>query len=192
MTYTRTLLSFSILTALILVSVFGYSIYEIRSKGQEASTLTNQADEQSNQETLALSIQSMRNNSKAELATMDQYVLKDEKLVPFIEFIQSSGKSLGLETKIASVSVDKTDTRKQTAYDKVQVVVETTGPWAPSLSFIHYLENLPTHASIDATNLEVGDEVSIINSSSASSTPNNSKKRRSWHTTITLTLSSFK
>ncbi len=173
MSRTKTLLTtFSILSVFLLgVLVFG--IMQIRSQSQESSVLVNAADKTEGRDTLTQSIRSIQGSSMADVNKLNSLVLTEAKLVPFISFLENLGKSLDLDITTSSVSADKADDAKNSIKPtKVHVTIETDGSWASSAAFIKALENLPSHDTIDSTTLTHND--------------------KSWHTSTSITLYSFK
>ena len=191
MSHTRTYFRIWTFLTVLLVVIFGYFIFLIRSKGQEASQLINEADTATEQESMAESIQSIKNASKDDIATLEKYALNNDSLVPFIEFLENSGKSMGLTTHIASVNLSKPDARTATLADQVQIEVETDGAWNASIGFIHLLENLPTSAVITSSSMSAGNsnEVTAGQTTTTQVTP---PIKRVWHTHSTLLINSFK
>lgn len=185
MTHTKTLLYASLASTLILLAVLSYGFYDIRAKNKETSALLNEADVSTQSNMLAQSIRSMKNNSAGDIMLLDTSTLSDDKLVPFIELIEGVGKGMSLKTTITSVSVDKADARASAVEPaKVHVTVQTEGAWAPSIGFLHALENLPTPVAIDSTTL-VANAISTGGTAKVSGT-------KLWKTETTITLYSFK
>jgi len=174
----------------VLVLLFGYFIFIIRSKGQEASLLINQADSATEQEGLAQSIQAVKNASKDDILLLNQYALTEDTLVPFIELLENTGKSMNLSTKIASVNLTKQDAKDASISDQVSIEVETDGSWNSSVGFVHLLENLPTGVIINSSSLTVGNTTEATNSQTT--TTQTTSTKRSWHTKTVLLLNSFK
>jgi len=112
-------------------------------------TLEVEAEELGQVDNIAQTIRVSRNNAGEDLASLDSLILSQNKIVPFIEMIESLGKQMNLEIKTSSVSTDETN---------VFIVIEADGEWARSMNFIHALESLPLKAVIDeATTNLLGD-----------------------------------
>ena len=176
---------------LLFVVVFGYFIFIIRARGQQASQLINEADSATDQQGLAESIQTIKNSSKDDIAALEKYALSEDSLVPFIEFLETSGKSMGLTTHIASVNLTKPDARSATLIDQARIEIETDGAWNASIGFVHLLENLPTSVIITSSSMSAGNASEVT---SGQTTPSNtqSNPKRVWHTKTVLLVNSFK
>lgn len=145
------------LISMIILAVLILGVYNIQAKNKEASVLLNLADHAAKARTLAQSIRMMQNNAAKDIAVFDNLTLSGDKLVPLIESIEGVGRTLGLDTKI--VSVGKIEDKKSLEPDMIRMVMETQGPWAPTLSFLRAIESLPHRVMIDESSLsrvEVG------------------------------------
>jgi hypothetical protein len=129
------------------------------------SELTNLADQHTEIEALDQSIRIQQSSISGELVIFDRLVLSDNNLVSLIESIENVGKALALDAHIVSVVGKKQDV-KSTEPEKVTIVVEARGMWAPVFSFLHALESLPYRVMVSDTSLV--------------------KEGESWHLRITL------
>lgn len=127
------------------VAIFGF--FDIKAKNKKISELLNEADRVSETGDLAQSIRTIQMNAEKDLVTLDKLVLTNNKLVPLIESIEEAGQELGLETKI--ISVGKVEDKKSLGPSTIRITLETQGPWAPTLSFLRAIENLPLRVIID-------------------------------------------
>ncbi|CAN5145719.1 hypothetical protein BH11PAT3_BH11PAT3_0920 [soil metagenome] len=191
MSHTKTFFMIYIIVTVVLVLLFGYFIFIIRSKGQEASVLMNEADSATEQEGLTQSIQAVKNASKNDIILLNQYALTEDTLVPLIELLEKTGKSMKLSTKTTSVSLAKQDSGEASISDQVTIELETDGAWNSSIGFIHLLENLPTGVFISSSSLTAGNGAEAAGSPATSSQIVVAPKRI-WHTKTVLLLSSFK
>jgi hypothetical protein len=154
-TFTILILTSSV--ALLLIGILSYGIYEMRSKNQKTFVLLQEADKIATEDLLYQSIRSVRSSIREDLSQFDEVVLTEEKVVPLIERIENAGRTLGLETKIASVSLLKvegnlpalpTDNPK-----KVRLIIETKGSRGNSMDFLSALESLPHRVIVDEASL---------------------------------------
>lgn len=121
-------------------------IYNIRAKNKETSRLLNQADEAAEVGVLVQSIRLIQNNAREDLEAFEELALSDSKIVPLIESIEKAGQSLGVKTEIASV--EKTDEPQQ-----LNLIIETEGSWAGTLSFLKAIESLPHRVMVKSVNV---------------------------------------
>lgn len=157
------------LISLIFLSALVFGIYDIKTKNKKTSLLLSEADRTSETGELAQSIKTIKTNAGEDLTTFDEIVFTNEKLVPLIENIESTGRSLGLETKI--VSVGKIEDKKTLEPNIIRIVLETQGAWAETLAFLRAVESLPHRVMIDDSSLS---EVDV-----------------NWRLRITLAIHSF-
>lgn len=151
------------LISLALLSVLILGVYNIRFKNKETSELLNLVDRASEVGIIIQSIRAAQNDAGPDLEAFDNMVLTSDKLVPLIESIEGAGQALGLETSILSVA--KIEDKKSAEPPLVRIVMETTGPWAQTLSFLRAIESLPHRVLLDESNLsreEVGWRSRII------------------------------
>ncbi|MEX2013479.1 MAG: hypothetical protein WD897_01000 [Parcubacteria group bacterium] len=143
--------------SVILLTILILGAYNIQLKNKEASELLNLADESAEARTLAQSIRTTQENAVEDLTAFDSLVLSGDRLVPLIDNIERAGRTFGLDTNI--VSVAKIEDKESIEPDMIQVVMETQGSWAPTLSFLRAIESLPHRVMIEESSLsrvEVG------------------------------------
>lgn len=130
----------------------------------EAVSLESQAESLGQMDNVAQSVRSIKNNSGADLAGLDNLVISQKKVVSFIGMIESLGGNMGLLTHTLSVATDETT---------VRIALETDGSWTHSMDFIQALETLPYKVVLDETTMAYN-----VDSSG-------------WHTNITIILPFF-
>jgi hypothetical protein len=164
MTSTKTALLSYITLSFLMILVLVYGVVDIRKKSIKTQEAQQEVDALAQNDVLSQSIRMLKTNSKDDLDYLETLALDNDKLVPFIEFIESTGREMGLTVSIASVSVDKvTPGSTSILPPKVHVTIETDGSWASNIKFLYALENLPTQVFIDSTTLQTtfsGGEVS--------------------------------
>lgn len=139
------------LVSLVLLSALVFGIYDIKTKNKKISLLLSEADRTSETGKLAQSIKTIKTNAGEDLTTFDEIVFTNEKLVPLIENIESTGRSFKLETKI--VSVGKIEDKNAVEPDLIRIVLETQGAWAETFVFLRAIESLPQRVMIDDSSL---------------------------------------
>jgi hypothetical protein len=182
MTSTKTTLYSYIILSVLLILILVYGVVDIRKKSAKTLSVQREVDALAQNDTLAQSIKMLKTNSKEDLDYLDTLALDNDKLVPFIEFIESTGREMGLTISIASVTVDKVSPSSTSKLPpKVHVTVETEGSWASNIGFLHALEHLPTQIFIDTTTLQT-----------TFSNQENPGSKKVWQMGTVLTLYSFK
>ncbi len=179
----KLLLTILSLVSVVLLATLTLGVYSIRAKNQVVFELLNLVDHAAEAEILARSIRAVQNDAKGDIEAFNNFVFSDDKLVLLIENIEEAGQTLGLDTKIVSVS--KIEDKKAVVPDIVRIVMETQGSWAPTLSFFRAIESLPYRVMIDESSLsrvEVGrrlDGVGLL------------PDEVGWHSRIVLSLYLF-
>jgi Tfp pilus assembly protein PilO len=148
---TKSLLITLLILAVLGLAVLGYGVYYIGLKNKETSELSATIEANSKSAALIQSIKSLQNNSGSDLDTLDNVALSEADLVTFIENLESLGKGMGLQTKIASVSIESP--KDTNSPSKIHLKIETSGGWGGTLQFAHALENLPYRTIINYLNL---------------------------------------
>jgi len=159
---TKTILISLSLIILILFGFLFYVLYKIRTQNQKVINLEVQAEELKQMDNIAQTIRFTKNNTGDDLARLDNLILSQDKIVPFIENVEGIGKQMGLKTQITSVSTDETN---------VFVEIDTEGEWIRSMDFVHAVENLPLKVTIDEMAITFLGDLS-----------------QKWHTRISLSL----
>ncbi|MDO8728919.1 MAG: hypothetical protein Q7K26_03415 [bacterium] len=171
------------LISIIFISILVWETYNIQLKNKETSERRSLADNDAKIESLNQSIRMVQTNATEDLAVLDGLTLSSDNLTPLIENIEGAGQIFGLDSNI--VSVEKIEDKKSSEPDIVRIVVETRGPWAQTLSFLHAIESLPHRVMIDESSL-VTDEVGP-----ASPRQGGAGDGASWRLKIILSLYSF-
>lgn len=139
------------LLLLIIIATIIFAVYDIRAKNKETSILLNEADHVSEVRNLFQSIRTAQNNAKEDLADFNNLLLSSDYLISLIEDIERAGRTLGLETSI--ISVGKVEAKESPQSDMINIVMETQGSWAPTLSFLRTIESLPYRVMISESGL---------------------------------------
>lgn len=143
--------------SLILLSVFIFGVYDIRTNNRETIELLSAADEASEMRTNAQFIRMMRNNLAGDIRAFEEIVLTSSKLVSLIETIESTGRALGLELEI--VSVNEMQDRRARGPKTIRIELEAKGSWASASSFVRAMESLPHRVIMEEVNLSKEDTV---------------------------------
>jgi len=190
MSRNKIILYFLGVASLLFLGVLIYGVLKIRGENQIISQISNQADSDANESALAGSIKSVKNNNLTNINKIDNIIINDNDLVPFLESLEKIGTDVGLTIKTTSLVQDN-GTSKSVKYPLiVHIAVETDGPWVSSLKFIEALENLPTKVAIDSVSLSLG--ALIQNSGLPTQVKVVKPIGNVWHTSSNLTINIFK
>ena len=139
------------LVSLALVALLVLDFYQIRAKNEETSRLTNLLDKGESMEILTQAIRNLQNNSWVEFETFQQLTLTNDSLVPLIESLENTGRSLGLTTKI--ISINKSGDPEAPEPQKIQMVVESSGTWRGTFLFLKAIESVPYRVMFEGVEL---------------------------------------
>lgn len=148
----------AILVVLLALLVFG--VWSMRDKNRDAYELTHLVEDASAAEALLQHVRSIRNSSAEDIAILEALILRESGLVALMENIQGTGRALGLETDIVSVS--ETETSGESDLVQIRIAIETRGSWAGNLSFLRALESLPHRVMMEDTSIRKEDETGWV------------------------------
>ncbi|MFZ2048867.1 MAG: hypothetical protein WAV25_01030 [Minisyncoccia bacterium] len=181
----KTILYILWILTIMFLGVLVFGVYIIRAENQNISVLQNQADEATNESSIAGSIRSIKNNYSKELKEITALLIHGDDLVPFIDSVEKLGRDVGLTTKIISVVQDKSNSKEIKYPIIVHITVESEGSWGNNMKFLSAIENLPTNISIENTNL-------VLNDSTVEAGKTTKPSEKVWHTNITFSILNFK
>ncbi|MBI2086748.1 MAG: hypothetical protein HYT69_01075 [Candidatus Zambryskibacteria bacterium] len=141
------------LVSIILLGVLYLGAYGIWTKNKETSKMLALADEVEREAILTQSIRMTKNTAATELEQLDNLVISDSKLASLIEKIEQAGSSFGLNISILSVGKVEDKKAKPVEPHLVRIVMETAGPWAPTLAFLRAIETLPYRVMIEESSI---------------------------------------
>jgi len=153
-----------------LLTLLFFYTKSISGENAETAKLITSSGQMEEAERAAQLVRSIRASSGADIASFESLVLTSERLVPFIESIESAGRALGVDLEIASV--DKKDEGEGSALERIRMVVKASGSWSGTYSLLKAIESLPYRVMIE--------NVSLTKNDSA------------WEEAITLSLNAFK
>lgn len=153
----QTIPIFLAIALLVLIGILVFGIYDIKIKNAEVSRILNETGQTAQNEKLIDSIKALQENNAEDIQTLETIVFTSNKLVPLIEDVEGVGRTLGLETKIASVS--EFNDKSTTGPKLIRIAIETTkGSWSGTLAFLKAIENLPHRVLIDEAVLSKEDK----------------------------------
>jgi Tfp pilus assembly protein PilO len=144
------LILLTLLTAL-LASFFVLEFYRVKSENEETSRLLSEVNQAADQREATQSIRLLKKTAAQDVSAFEALTLSPSRLVEVIESIEEAGRSLSLETTIASV--DKPEANGSTTPQSIDIVVETSGSWAGTNRFLKAIESLPTRVTIQEARL---------------------------------------
>jgi len=138
-------LTFSIVS----LGLYGLLFWEIRTKGQEISSLRVEADTDVKKDGTLRAAKASLVKNKELIERMDSYFISRDGVVAFIEELEKLGKDTGVLLSIGSVSAENDSKMKDDFKETLRIRLEASGPWANLFYFLSILESLPYRAQVD-------------------------------------------
>ena len=137
----KLILTFLIFILAALLGTLILGIYRIKAVNQEVSESINKIDRIEKGRILTQSLRAIRTDAEDDIVMFEEFVLTEERLVSLIENLESTGRTLGLETEI--LSVGKVEDKKSEEDLPIRIAIETRGSWNGAFNFLRAVENLP-------------------------------------------------
>lgn len=137
---------------LVFATTLGYEVYLVSSTEREVTSANESADLEIGGDSRAKNIALLQESSKSELALIEEIILTRADLVALVEKLEKTGRDLGLNVSISSITNDS-KTSSSANPETVRISIESRGSWTSSLSYVKLIENLPHKFSIDRVDL---------------------------------------
>ena len=124
--------------ALALVALLVLSIYYIRVENKKTAELLHAIDTSEAQGLLLQSVRALKSSAGREIEAFEKLVLSADNIVPVIETLEQSGRGLGLDTAITSVTEEKLGEMAV-----MRLSIQSEGEWVEHFSFLRAVESLP-------------------------------------------------
>ncbi len=151
MTSTTRIIIIGLITLLFALGL-GYELHLVSRIQKEVASANESADSYIGGDSRAKNIALLQESSKEELALIEEIILTRADLVALLEKLENTGRDLGLNVSISSITNDS-KTSSSANPETVRISIESRGAWGPSLSYIKLVENLPHKFSIDRVDL---------------------------------------
>lgn len=142
------LLIFAIIVTLFVATVYGYMYYRLEVSAQKI--LDSQSIIQSN-ELARQREKSFLETYKAtatKWSSLQDLFIQSNKVVDFIEIVESYGPLTKTELAISSISADNLDNSPAGKEGKIQMHINVKGQWNSVMRVLSLLENLPYKSTI--------------------------------------------
>jgi hypothetical protein len=141
------LLGAAVLLVLVLAG-YGFWYAIVSTESEQAGVLSAKIAEQNNAATKSAQAKSELTLLTSQGATIDQYFVQTNNLVPFLEQLQSLGKFLGSNVQVASVSAEP-----GSPYGQLNLSLGITGSFDAVVRAIGAIEYEPYNVSISSLSL---------------------------------------
>jgi Tfp pilus assembly protein PilO len=130
----------------------GYEVYLISSIQNEVTSTNESTDLQVGSDSRAKNIALLQESARAEVKMIEEVLLTRSDLVSLVEKLEKTGRDLGLNVSISSITNDS-KTSSSVNPETVRISIEARGSWAPSLSYVRLIENLPHKFSVEKVDI---------------------------------------
>ena len=126
---------------------------DIKNKNENISILENNLFSQSNKQELTNSMESMVKNFDSDIKLVNNSIVSSDGDVLFIEDLESSAKSNGLDIQIDSLVFQDDKQLSSSTITFFNIKAKTTGGWLGTYLFLAQLELLPIKVKINSYSL---------------------------------------
>jgi Tfp pilus assembly protein PilO len=139
-----------IFSALLVAACVGYGVCYamVSAESAQASTLANQISSQNNAATELVKAKSETMQLSTQQATIDQYFVSTNNIVPFLEQLQSIGKYLGSDVEVSSVAATP-----GTPYGEITLALTINGSFTAVARTIGAIEYQPYNVTLTSLTL---------------------------------------
>lgn len=99
------------------------------------------------------SLQKIYNQSIADRAKINSYIVTEDKIIDFIESIENIGKITNTTVSLSAINSKEMDELSKGASGHIQAKVEIIGSWTGVMTALSLLENLPFSLSLQNSHL---------------------------------------
>ena len=141
---------FSVFAIAAVMVAFGYigTQWYLKNKIEDTTYEFNQASSLGEQKDRLLALQNTLVEIEPEIQKIDSYFVDPEEVIVFINDVEQTAKSIGLEIKTQSLDIEAA--KEGVLYgDSLVFRLATTGTWQATLHFVELLETMPYGMEID-------------------------------------------
>jgi Tfp pilus assembly protein PilO len=189
---TQKLLFVSASVALLVWGLTGFLYWKIISQASTVEALYVEADKDIKKDQSQRLVRAIIQEHKESLEEVDSYFVNKAGVVSFIDSLEDSGQSVGVEVSINSVSTEVEKDIPGNFLETLNIRLEVSGKWSDVISFLRQLENLPYHIRIEGVSLGLSaaaDKVLFISPSETSRVRGEDEK---WKGTFEIKVSQLK
>ena len=141
--------------ALVLLGALSLGFWIVRGKNQEMSELQNLAQLAEEADNLSNLVRSISSTHASELETLEQIILRKDRVVLLIESVEQAANSLGIIAEITSVNEKAEEGNKLSV---IEMNIDANGTWSQNLAFLKALESLPYRVMFGRTDIKSAEE----------------------------------
>lgn len=131
--------------ALLIIYFISSDIY-VRNKN--ISTIAGLIEAKTAENLEERSLRSILTNTQDDRERIDSYVLSDDKVVEFLETIESLGPMSSTKVVTSSVNIDESNKAHSSTTGFLNMQINVRGSWENVMHFISLIENLPYKITI--------------------------------------------
>ncbi len=143
----RELLVIVVLLNVAALGCYGVLFAQVKAKNENTSALLNKIDTETAEANLLASTKTLVADTAALREQFRNFSVSQEGVVPFIELLESVGRTVGVS--VAIKSVDTAALPGSTTMEMLRVQVTGKGPWSGIVRFFGLLEFLPFEVTLE-------------------------------------------
>lgn len=146
------IIKFAGAAALFGIALYFIGLFVVFGEANKLKNLYQNTESESSKEEKFLAIKSITEANKESLQTLEDFFVKKDDEVKFIEQIETTARTSAIKFEI--VSIDVKANQPNSFEENVSVKVSAGGGWGDIMSFINKLEKMPFGVLIGNINLD--------------------------------------
>jgi len=140
-------LNIMLLLAILLWGSFAVLWWQFGNMQEKIVQLSQEAFVESQKNTSSLAVRNALNNAEGDIKKIESYVVTEDGVVDFIQFVESLADSAGVSLDVNQVSFEDEEKRL------LSIHMVSEGSWQETFHFVSLLENIPYRAQFERLNL---------------------------------------
>lgn len=150
---TKQLLLIYGLAVLILAGAYGFFLIHIQGKSVNASVFLSQIEQLQNQNNQLSDLNAILKEIRENKNNLDSYFVDGEKIVDFLETVETLGSNSGAEVDVRSLNEEETE---DPAIKALILNLTVRGSWNDVYYFLALIQNLPMKTTFDRIQMSSG------------------------------------
>ncbi len=143
----------AILVMLVVASIYGYMYHAVGLSTDRAIKAASMVSSEKNNRYHELAITELYGSTSADWAKLPELFVPSNRVVTFIEAIESLGKQTGSDVSLTSIDADSLEGAAVGTQGVIRGHVDAHGSWSSVMRTLMYAEALPYLISIDHVNV---------------------------------------
>jgi type II secretory pathway pseudopilin PulG len=188
---TKKILILSIISAIIVFSLSGFSFWQIKKQNESIALLASEAQQSTAKDEAVRSIRLLFDKNKESLTSLDSFFISKDGVVDFINSIDLLGKKFRVDLAIGEVTSEIDQKIKDDFKETIKLRLDASGSWGDVIDFLTALENLPYKIKVDQVSVglsSASDKLLFTNASSTSIEIRKPGDKEEWKATYTISI----